>query len=104
MPTNLGDWPLTIVVMVFAYGMFQLAVRAIKVARDEYSADLSSQRADHQNAMSEQRKQFLETWSTHMLEMAKELTRLAIITDTMEKTLAKHTQSHEQLRARLRSR
>lgn len=95
MPTNLGDWPLTIVVMVFTFSMFQLSVRGIKIARDDYSADLAAQRAEHQKTMDAQRNQFLETWGTHMQSMAQELTRLAIITDTMEKTLAKFIQTPE---------
>lgn len=89
MPTNLGDWPLTVVVMVFAFGMFQLAVRSIKTARDEYSVDLSTQRSDHQKAMDEQRRLFLDTWGTQIQDMAKELTHLATITQTMTTELTR---------------
>ena len=89
MPTNLGDWPLTIVVMVFAFAMFRLAVASIKHARDEYSADLATQRADHAKAMDEQRHLFLESWSKHIQAMATELTRLATITQTMNTELTR---------------
>lgn len=85
---NLGDWPLTIVVMVFAFAMFRLAVASIKAASDKYSTDLAAQRTDHTKAMNEQRTVFLETWSNHILAMTKELTRLAAITEKMENTLA----------------
>lgn len=90
MPTNLGDWPLTIVVMVFSFAMFRLATAAINRARQEYSGELSAQRAEHQKSTDEQRRAFTETLNNVITKMTEEIGHLAKVTDAIETRLVDH--------------
>jgi hypothetical protein len=90
LPANWGDWPLTVVVMVFSAFMVRLVFSEMGKRDVKFNETLQAQRDDHMKQIGEQRKEFTDAIKEVGQTIAKDLGSLQSAVVRAEKAIVKH--------------